>query len=99
VEVTNVLIAPVVTEKSASAQGAGKYTFRIHGQATKTEVAKAIAKAYGVDVVSVNIIPVRKKERLVGRGRSITKRPASKRAVVTVKAKQSIDFNKVKTSK
>ncbi len=98
-QLTNVLIAPVVTEKSASAQTQSKYTFRVDAQATKVEVAQAVKKAYGVDVVSVNIIPVRKKERLVGRGRTITKRPASKKAVVTVKAKQNIDFNKVKTSK
>lgn len=95
----NVLIAPVVTEKSSNAQSKSKYTFRVNADATKVEIAKAVIKAYGVDVTSVNIIPVRKKERLVGRGRSITKRPASKKAIVTVKAKQNIDFNKLKTSK
>jgi large subunit ribosomal protein L23 len=98
-QLTNVLIAPVVTEKSSQAQSGGKYTFRVHSDATKVEVAQAVNKAYGVEVVSVNVIPVRKKERLVGRGRTITKRPASKKVIVTVKAKQSIDFNKVKSSK
>ncbi len=95
---TNVLKAPIVTEKSSNAQTKSKYTFRVHSSATKVEIAKAVNKAYGVDVVAVNIIPVRKKERLVGRGKTITKRHASKKAIVTVKAKQSIDFNKVKTS-
>lgn len=97
-EYTNVLIAPVITEKSSTAQGKSKYTFRVHSNATKVEIGKAVSRAYGVDVKSVNIIPVRKKERLVGRGKTITKRHASKKAIVTVKAKQSIDFNKVKTS-
>lgn len=96
---TNVLIAPVVTEKSASAQTKSKYTFRVRTDATKIEVAKAITQIYGVDVVSVNVIPVRSKTRLVGRGRTITKRSASKKVIVTIKDKQSIDFNKVKTSK
>jgi large subunit ribosomal protein L23 len=99
VELTNVLIAPVVTEKSTNAQSKWKYTFRVRLEATKVEVAKAVSKAYGVDVLTVNVIPVRKKERLIGRGRTITKRSASKKVVVTVKAKQSIDFNKVKASK
>lgn len=97
-QLTNVLIAPVVTEKSASGQSQSKYTFRVHSDATKVDVIKAVSQIYGVDVVSVNMIPVRKKERLVGRGRTITKRSASKKAIVTVKAKQSIDFNKIKTS-
>lgn len=98
-ETSNVLIAPVVTEKSSTAQGKGKYTFRVNSQATKVDVIKAVKKAYGVDATAVNIIPVRQKSRLAGRGRHITKRPASKKAVVTLKAKQSIDFNKLKTGK
>lgn len=98
-QLTNVLIAPVVTEKSSDAQSKSKYTFRVNADATKIEIGKAVQKVYGVDVVSVNVIPVRKKERLVGRGKRMTKRPASKKAVVTVKAKQNIDFNKIKTSK
>jgi large subunit ribosomal protein L23 len=98
-QLTNVLIAPVVTEKSSHAQSKSKYTFRVSAGATKIEIAKAVSKAYGVDVTAVNIMPVRKKERLVGRGRVMTKRPTSKKAIVTIKAKQNIDFNKLKTSK
>ena len=98
-QLTNVLLAPVVTEKSSIAQQQGKYTFRVHSDASKVEVEKAVRKAYGVDVVKVNMMKVLKKERLAGRGRTITKRHASKRAIVTLKAKQTIDFNKVKTSK
>lgn len=98
-ELTNVLKAPIVTEKSSKAQSARKYTFRVSQAATKADITKAINKAYGVDVTSVNIIPVHKKQRLVGRGRTITKRRTSKKAIITVKAKQSIDFNKLKTSK
>jgi len=98
-QLTNVLIAPVVTEKSSHAQSKSKYTFRVKVSATKVEIAQAVTKAYGVDVTGVNIIPVHKKQRLVGRGRVITKRPSSKKAIVTIKAKQTIDFNKLKTSK
>ena len=98
-QLTKVIIAPVVTEKSTHAQASRKYTFRVNGNATKVEIAKAVSKSYGVDVIAVNIMLVRKKERMVGRGRAITKRPGSKKAIVTIKAKQSIDFNKLKTSK
>ncbi|MFH0838235.1 MAG: 50S ribosomal protein L23 [Patescibacteria group bacterium] len=98
-QLTNVLITPIVTEKSSNAQTKSKYTVRVKADATKVEIAKAVNKAYGVDVVSVNIIPVREKKRLVGRGRAITKRPASKKAIITIKAKQNIDFNKLKIAK
>lgn len=98
-ELTKVLISPVVTEKSTGAQENRKYSFLVHLNTNKIEVLKAVEEAYGVKVQSVNIIPVRKKTRLVGRGREITKRHAAKKAVVTLKPKQTIDFNKVKTTK
>lgn len=98
-EVTNVLKSPVVTEKSTKAQEGRKYTFLIHLKANKIEVRNAVEKMYGVKVDSVNIIPVAKKVRLVGRGREITKRHNAKKAIVTLMPKQTLDFNKIKTSK
>jgi len=97
-ELTNVLLSPMVTEKSTNAQALHKYTFLVHLDTNKIEVKKAIEKAYGVKVNNVNIIPVLKKTRLVGRGRSLTKRHTGKKAIVTLAPKQSIDFNKIKTS-
>lgn len=98
-QLTQVLIAPVVTEKSTDAHAQSKYTFRVHPRATKVDIINAVKAAYGVDAKGVNIIPVLKKVRLVGRGRVITKRPAAKKAIVTLKAKQSIDFNQLKSTK
>ena len=70
----------------------------VHLNANKVEVRNAIEKAYGVRVKSINIIPVLKKVRQAGRGRTITKRHTGKKAIVTLGPKQSIDFNKIKTS-
>lgn len=98
-ELTNVLLSPVVTEKSVNSQTSKKYTFLVHLDTNKVEIAHAVEKAYGVNVKSVNIIPVQKKVRLAGRGRQITKRHAAKKAVVTIGPKQTIDFSKVKASK
>jgi large subunit ribosomal protein L23 len=96
---THVLQAPVVTEKSSGQQAQRKYTFYVHLKANKVEVAKAISEAYGVKVAKVNLIPVRKKERRVGRSRVITKRPTRKKAIVTVEPKDVIDVNKFIKSK
>ncbi len=98
-ELANVLIAPVVTEKSAQAQQLGKYTFLVRPSANKILVSKAVEMAYGVKVKAVNMIPVRQKARIVARGRTVRKRSASLKAVVTLHPKQTLDFNKVKTSK
>ena len=98
-EPSNVLKSPVVTEKSTASKEKRKYTFLIHLKANKIEVKNAVEKMYGAKVDSVNIIPVASNVRLVGRGREITKRHNAKKAIVTLKPKQTLDFNKIKTSK
>lgn len=97
-ELANVLQSPVVTEKSSSAQANQKYVFMVHSAANKILIKQAVEKAYGVKVKGVNIIPVLRKARTVGRGRQITKRLAGKKAIVTLAPKQTIDFNKIKTA-
>ncbi len=93
-ELTQVLLSPVVTEKSNSKQAKHVFTFLVNRMANKIEIGKAVEKAYGVDVKKVAIIPVRAKQRLAGRGKFITKRPAAKKAFVTIDAKQTLDVNK-----
>jgi large subunit ribosomal protein L23 len=95
-DLSNILISSVVTEKSAKAQEGRKYTFLVHLDANKVEIRKAIEKSYGVEVDSVNIIPVKSKVRLAGRGRAITKRHNARKAIVTLGPKQTLDVNKLK---
>ena len=88
----NVLLRPIVTEKSMKAQSLGKYTFVISSNATKIDVQKAVELRYSVKVEGVNVMPVRKKVRLIGRTKQHTKRQAEKRAVVTLKKGQTLDI-------
>ena len=60
-ELTKVLLSPVVTEKSTAAQANRKYMFLVNQRANKIDIAKAVEKAYGVKVQSINTIPVHKK--------------------------------------
>src|SRR5437868_14612962 len=62
-----VIQRPLISEKSYAAMATGRYLFRVHPKATKTEIALAIADAFKVDVVSVNTMHVRGKERRRGR--------------------------------
>jgi large subunit ribosomal protein L23 len=80
---------PLISEKSYAAMATGKYLFKVHPRATKTEIAIAVAAAFKVDVVSVNTMHVRGKERR--RGRTHGFQPDWKKAVVTLAEGQKIE--------
>lgn len=86
----DVLQAPVVTEKSTLAAEHGKVVFRVKPEATKAQVKSSVEALFGVDVVKVNTTLVKGKNKLF-RGRS-GRRSDYKKAVVTLKDGQSIDY-------
>ena len=61
-----IIIAPVVTEKSNDQLQEGKYTFKVNKKATKVEIAKAVEKLFEVKVLKVNTISVKGKKKRVG---------------------------------
>lgn len=84
-----VLLRPVITERSMTETGAGRYTFAVATDATKREIANAVHEAFKVDVVAVNTIKVHGKERRLGR--KTGRRPDWKKAIVTVAKGQKIE--------
>jgi large subunit ribosomal protein L23 len=84
-----VLLRPVITERSMTETGIGRYTFAVATDATKPEIAAAVQEAFKVDVVAVNTIKVHGKERRLGR--KIGRRPDWKKAIVTVAKGQKIE--------
>ena len=86
---TLVLLRPVITERSMSQTNQGRYTFAVAPEATKHEIATAVADAFKVDVVAVNTIPVRGKQRRLGR--RIGRTTDWKKAIVTVAKGQKIE--------
>ena len=86
---TLVLMRPVITEKSMSQTNDGRYTFAVATDATKQEIAQAVATQFKVDVVSVNTIPVRGKQRRLGR--KIGRTQDWKKAIVTIGKGQKIE--------
>ena len=79
----DILIAPVVSEKSYSLLDEGKYTFIVDPRANKTEIKIAVEQVFGVKVSSVNTINRQGKSRRTrfGTGR----RKNTKRAIVTLR--------------
>jgi large subunit ribosomal protein L23 len=86
---TLVLLRPVITERSMTETASGRYTFEVTKDATKQEIAEAVAEAFKVDVVDVNTMTVRGKERRLGR--RIGRRPDWKKAIVTIAEGQKIE--------
>ena len=86
---TLVLIRPVITERSMTETNSGRYTFAVAPEATKHEIASAVAEAFKVDVVAVNTIPVRGKQRRLGR--RIGRTTDWKKAIVTIAKGQKIE--------
>jgi large subunit ribosomal protein L23 len=92
-ELTRVILGPVVTEKSERSKTDRVYTLRVAPAATKVDVAQALSRHFGVEVASVRMVNIRGKVRELGAGRITTRRHASRRAIVTLGAKsKSLDL-------
>jgi large subunit ribosomal protein L23 len=85
-----VLLAPVVSEKSYSLITDRKYTFKVHKDAHKTQVRQAVEELFGVKVQAVNMVKVQSKPKRRGmiRGR----RPGWKKAVVQLREGETIEI-------
>ena len=77
-----IIVRPVITEKSNDQMQAGKYTFEVNKKATKVEIAKAVEKLFEVKVLNVNTINVRGKKKRVGY--HVGKTSDWKKAIVTI---------------
>jgi len=86
----DVLLAPVVSEKTYSLLDENKYTFLVHPDSNKTEIKIAVEKIFGVKVTAVNTINRKGKTRRTRNG--VGKRKDTKRAIVSVAPGQSIDI-------
>ena len=81
----DIIIRPIVTEKTMSGVQAKKYTFEVAVDAGKTEIKHAVEELFeGVKVASVNTMRVQGKVKR--QGRTMGRRPERKKAIVTLKA-------------
>lgn len=78
----DIILAPVITEKSVAALSEKKYTFRVADNTNKIEIAKAVEEIFGVKVAKVNTISMKGKKRRMGRFEGYTS--DWKKAVVTL---------------
>jgi large subunit ribosomal protein L23 len=91
---TGIIYRPIVTEKMTNQQAAGRYAFAVDPDANKIEIARAIAKKFNVTVVNVRTMNVRgkAKSQMTRRGRFAGTTSHYKKAIVTVKAGETINL-------
>ena len=87
----DIILAPVITEKSASLENERKYVFKIDVRANKTQVKQAIEKFFNVKVEKVNIMNTHPKDKRVGKYTGKTNR--YKKAIVKLAEGNTISFD------
>lgn len=86
----DVILRPIISERSMSLLEGNKYTFLVHPDANKVEIRRAVEEIFKVKVVGVNTIKVHGKKRRQGRTEGY--RPDRKKAVVTLRAGDKIEI-------
>jgi large subunit ribosomal protein L23 len=92
---SDILIKPVLSEKAnKQAEKMNRYTFIVDRKANKLEIKKAVEQFYGVQVDEVNtsVVPSKLKAKYTKAGFIVGRKPAKKKAIVTVAAGELIDI-------
>lgn len=86
----DLLLKPVITEKTTMMMSDGKYTFKVPLRANKVEIRKAVEAVFGVKVKSVATLRTMGKFKRMGK--YIGNRPDYKKAIVTLQEGETIEF-------
>ena len=84
------IISPNITEKSTSLSEYNKIVFKVHKNASKNSIKKSIEKIFKVNVVKINTINLKGKNKIVKNKKA--SKPGYKKAIITLKKGQSIDL-------
>lgn len=97
IDLREILVAPLITEKSIAATSSGHYSFRVHAEATKMQVRHAVQSLFNVKVLRVNTISMPGKVKTFARrgSKTVGKRSDWKKAIVVLEPGQSITLGGV----
>ena len=84
------VISPNITEKSTSLSEFNKIVFKVNKKASKNVIKRSIEKIFKVNVIKINTINIKGKNKLIRNKKSF--KPGYKKAIVTLKKGQSIDL-------
>ena len=87
----DIILAPIITEKTANMEADGKYAFKVANKANKTEIKSAIEKKFNVKVEKINIVNSHPKKKRVGKYTGMTSK--YKKAIITLAKGNTISFD------
>lgn len=93
-DVNDIIIRPVITEKATELAKHNKYVFKVHKSANKNMVEKAISSIFGVVPVKINVMVMRGKQKRVRQNYGFT--ASWKKAIITLKEGDKIDVFETK---
>ena len=82
----DIIIAPIVSEKSYALIETGVYTFEVHKSASKPEIRDAVESIWGVEVLKVNTLNRKGKRKRTRGTNRVGQKPSQERAIVTLAA-------------
>lgn len=89
-EARDILIRPLITERTTDLMAEGKYVFVVDKRANKIQIADAVKEVFNVKVENVNTVNVKAKTKRMGR--SVGKTASYKKAIVKLAAGETIEF-------
>jgi len=89
-EARDILVRPLITERTTQLMAEGKYVFVVAKATNKIEIAKAVSEIFKVKVAKVNTVNVLGKKKRMGRTQG--KRPDYKKAIVKLAPGETIEF-------
>ncbi len=93
-----ILIRPIITEKSTQALQKGWFTFEVALDSSKGSIAQEIQSTFNVHVVGVSTMRMKGKTKRVGKKRTLTHQPPWKKALVKLKPNETINLFQVESA-
>ena len=91
-EARDILIRPLITERTTDLMAEGKYVFVVDKRANKIQIADAVREVFNVKVENVNTVNVRAKKKRMRMSRVVGKKASYKKAIVKLAAGETIEF-------
>lgn len=88
----NIILKPVVTEKSMQSKGPAKFTFMVSSSASKQDIKLAFKENYSVNVVSVSTTTIKGKRKRIGARRIETNVTATKKATIMLRKGEKLSI-------
>lgn len=94
-----VILNPIITERSLLDRESGKYAFKVDNRSTKYQIAQAFKTIFGITPLSINTIFVKGKDKTNWKTKKAIHKPDQKKAIITIPKDKKIEILQLKEAK